>query len=458
MKHFVILLDSRPQFVGRGAASLLQIPVGGGSLLAHFSRAADEGLGSCEIFVLPVSPMGRGYAEAIERAAGGIHVIDSLRAVVDRAEPSDVLAVIDSRRALLESYPWKELTRAAVAARGAAHLVATDDGPERAQENTWHDETGEIQCVQRYYAGVTLVRAQTVFCTLMSGAAARLAADEPLSSARQLRQTLAAADVASRDVLTVTPWVEMDQERGALSFACRRLLTPETTSVAGAQNAERAVHKAARLIGPVEIDSGAVVEAGSTIIGPVILGAGSHVLRGATVARAVIGPGVTVPAGSAVAQRVVLANENLRDEMDDEEDGSTLQSGSLRRAYASIPAGAGHRTRSRSREVYAEIKALVEAIIAIVALVMLAPLFVLTAIAIKCDSAGPVFFGHGREGRGGKRFKCWKFRTMVPDADARQRALYRDNPIDGPQFKLKTDPRVTRVGRVLRRACNISRC
>jgi lipopolysaccharide/colanic/teichoic acid biosynthesis glycosyltransferase len=62
-----------------------------------------------------------------------------------------------------------------------------------------------------------------------------------------------------------------------------------------------------------------------------------------------------------------------------------------------------------------------------------------------------VLFGHERETVGGRMFRCLKFRTMQANADARQRELAQANQVDGPQFKITDDPRVTRVGRILRR-------
>jgi lipopolysaccharide/colanic/teichoic acid biosynthesis glycosyltransferase len=88
------------------------------------------------------------------------------------------------------------------------------------------------------------------------------------------------------------------------------------------------------------------------------------------------------------------------------------------------------------------------------ALIVLAPLLLAVAAMIKIDSRGPVFFSHRRERKGGKEFPCVKFRTMVADAHQKQRELYRANEVDGPQFKMRDDPRVTRVGRWLR-AVNI---
>jgi lipopolysaccharide/colanic/teichoic acid biosynthesis glycosyltransferase len=64
-----------------------------------------------------------------------------------------------------------------------------------------------------------------------------------------------------------------------------------------------------------------------------------------------------------------------------------------------------------------------------------------------------VLFRDEREGKGGRPFRCWKFRTMVANAHAAQRALYEKNEVDGPQFKLDHDPRLTPIGRWLRVTC-----
>src|SRR5262249_32960587 len=72
------------------------------------------------------------------------------------------------------------------------------------------------------------------------------------------------------------------------------------------------------------------------------------------------------------------------------------------------------------------------------------------ALLVKLDSRGPVLFAHHRERKWGRHFPCWKFRTMVTGAHAQQIALSQQNEVDGPQFKLRNDPRVTRVGRFLR--------
>lgn len=88
---------------------------------------------------------------------------------------------------------------------------------------------------------------------------------------------------------------------------------------------------------------------------------------------------------------------------------------------------------------------------ALAALTLLSPLFAVVAILIKVDSPGPVFFRQERVGRNHRRFRMIKFRSMIPDAEERRADLMDLNEADGPVFKIRNDPRVTRVGRVIRK-------
>jgi exopolysaccharide biosynthesis polyprenyl glycosylphosphotransferase len=85
------------------------------------------------------------------------------------------------------------------------------------------------------------------------------------------------------------------------------------------------------------------------------------------------------------------------------------------------------------------------------ALTMLSPLLGAIAGLIKLDSRGPVFYCAQRAGRKGRRFRCYKFRTMVSNADTLKDHLRENNQRSGPFFKIANDPRITRVGRFLRR-------
>jgi exopolysaccharide biosynthesis polyprenyl glycosylphosphotransferase len=85
------------------------------------------------------------------------------------------------------------------------------------------------------------------------------------------------------------------------------------------------------------------------------------------------------------------------------------------------------------------------------ALILMAPLLAMLAVLIRLDSAGPVHYAAPRVGRKGRPFRCYKFRTMVRNADALKEGLRELNQRTGPCFKIADDPRITRAGRVLRR-------
>jgi len=88
----------------------------------------------------------------------------------------------------------------------------------------------------------------------------------------------------------------------------------------------------------------------------------------------------------------------------------------------------------------------------LVGLILLSPVFLITAIAIKLEDPGPVFFTQTRVGRFGATFPFYKFRSMYVDAEARKAELMaRNESGDGVIFKMKNDPRITRVGRFIRR-------
>jgi exopolysaccharide biosynthesis polyprenyl glycosylphosphotransferase len=97
------------------------------------------------------------------------------------------------------------------------------------------------------------------------------------------------------------------------------------------------------------------------------------------------------------------------------------------------------------------IKRLIDVVLAAVALVVLSPVLLAIAVAVRVDSGGPVLFRQERVGRHGRRFVVLKFRTMVPDAEARLADLQSQNEIRGHAFKVSGDPRITRVGAFLRR-------
>lgn len=97
------------------------------------------------------------------------------------------------------------------------------------------------------------------------------------------------------------------------------------------------------------------------------------------------------------------------------------------------------------------LKRALDLIVATFSLVFLAPVFAVIAVAIKLDSRGPVIFSQWRAGQGGKAFRMYKFRTMTSNAEELLAELVPLHQLDEPMFKLADDPRVTGIGRILRR-------
>jgi len=97
------------------------------------------------------------------------------------------------------------------------------------------------------------------------------------------------------------------------------------------------------------------------------------------------------------------------------------------------------------------LKKVLDVTVAAIGLTLLSPLLIVLAVAIKRDSAGLVLYRSPRVGKKGRKFVCYKFRTMVENADALKEELRNRNERNGPFFKMADDPRVTRVGRFLRK-------
>lgn len=102
-------------------------------------------------------------------------------------------------------------------------------------------------------------------------------------------------------------------------------------------------------------------------------------------------------------------------------------------------------------KIYNKAKRITDVTLSSAALVALSPVFLVTAVAIKLDSKGPVFYSQERVGKDFKIFKMYKFRSMCIDADEMLDQLQALNEKTGPTFKIKNDPRVTKVGKIIRK-------
>ncbi|WP_283649222.1 sugar transferase [Clostridium butyricum] len=104
-----------------------------------------------------------------------------------------------------------------------------------------------------------------------------------------------------------------------------------------------------------------------------------------------------------------------------------------------------------SRNTYEFLKRLMDIICSMSALIVLAPILIVVAILIKIESKGPVIFSQERVGINNKKFKMYKFRSMVVNAEDMKEKLEKQNERKGPMFKIKNDPRVTTIGKFIRK-------
>lgn len=97
------------------------------------------------------------------------------------------------------------------------------------------------------------------------------------------------------------------------------------------------------------------------------------------------------------------------------------------------------------------LKRLMDIVGSSVGLILLSPVFAITALLIKLEDGGPVFFASDRAGKWGRKFRMFKFRSMILNAEEMKQDLLQQNETGGVIFKIKRDPRITRVGRVIRK-------
>jgi len=105
----------------------------------------------------------------------------------------------------------------------------------------------------------------------------------------------------------------------------------------------------------------------------------------------------------------------------------------------------------KDKIVYKCTKRIIDIVLSALGLIVLSPLFLIIAVAIKIDSKGPVFFRHRRIGKDGKYIYIYKFRTMLPNAEDMIKNFNEEQMKEFKEsYKLKDDPRITKIGRVLR--------
>jgi lipopolysaccharide/colanic/teichoic acid biosynthesis glycosyltransferase len=469
---FPVLLDTPLAFLGAAPAarSLLLLPFGARRLGAELVESA-AAVTSAGAVVLPGFATDSEYELRVRAAFPSVDDVlseDRFASWLDRLDPSDALLVVSASH-----YPADGLDLRALAAmptgdaRMVRHLLAFESTSFHTKELVQSGDDGRVRRIQRYYEPVTWPFPAAVVASLVPVACLQTLPSRSMSSPADLRRALSGRGTASLDVPLHGHFFDLSDEAGALAFCERRVLelganrSARRGQARGAGSAMIAasatVHETARVLGPVVALDDVVIEAGALVIGPTLLAAGTRVREGAVVAQCLVAPDATVSAGATVRHRVVAARAAAPIQPTLHRltpSGSTVvgapSDGRAQRRQLATPQSVPRFVPNRVAS-YQRVKAIVEPVLALLFLILLAPVLAVVMVLVKTTSEGPVFYGDLREGRDGRLFRCWKFRSMRTNADVQQRKLAALQQMDGPQFKMDRDPRVTAVGNVLRK-------
>lgn len=206
-----------------------------------------------------------------------------------------------------------------------------------------------------------------------------------------------------------------------------------------------AVSSGSKIVGPLFKGKGVTIEPNVTLIGPVLLADGVHVKSGSVIRRSILGENTTVDAGQLVNNRMWLSQEEEDATRDGDDDFSMDSAGGFTgfKEYRRWPFFSYVRLGKRIFDI----------LCSSLVLLLLVPVFPIIMVIVKLTSPGPVFYRARRQGLHGREFDCLKFRTMILRADSIQERLRAVNQVDGPQFKIENDPRISGVGKFLRDTC-----
>ena len=246
---------------------------------------------------------------------------------------------------------------------------------------------------------------------------------------------------------------DLNSGDGLLSF-CRAALDSfsqsggETDAVkqrAGLSSDEAdGISSRSRLIGPVLLGRGARVEPEAVVIGPSIICDGGTVRTGGVVDSSIVGSGTEVKRDQIVKHAILVKDKVFAS-------SRSVLNAACRSSGGTDLSESGSVFRNWPVFSYARFgKRVADVLAAVGVLVLFAPIIPFIALAVKINSPGPVFFKDKRQGLHGRLFDCIKFRTMKAGADKMQDKLRFVSEVDGPQFKMADDPRITAVGHFLR--------
>jgi lipopolysaccharide/colanic/teichoic acid biosynthesis glycosyltransferase len=464
MRVWPILLDSEHAYLGSFAhgSSLLMAPLGVRPLISEVCRRVAAATSKTPIVFAPhgTSADYRARVRATCPSAVVVTTSDELADTLSAAEVSDGILLVDPRCFPVDGAQIASLmVRASVRPQVARHLVAYRPDVAGTKEHVNVDCQGLVRSVHRYYKPATWPFIAGVAASLVPVSSGVLPLRPMAASLVELRQQLASRGVPSRDMSLEGGAYDLTEEPGLLTAVERYVLeaADEASTSRGTSTvfvgSGQDVHASARLLGPIVVYPNARIDERATIVGPALLGERSRVSAGAVVAHSVLGAGSLVPKDRVLRDRVWTDTAHRATGVTE----GRVPSYTERLARVTVETHEQARIRALEDTAgrrYLAWKPTLDAMGAAIGLALLSPLLVLAAALVRLESKGPVFYRDEREGVAGRLFKCLKFRTMRIGANNLQHQLKDLDKLDGPHFKLESDPRITRVGRYLR-ATNI---
>ncbi len=448
-----VLLDVRPSYASNAldSGSLLLLPTADDLLLREVMRSVLRVTAHRPVVLTDFTP-DEDYERRIRAGYSDVERVKSVsrfRSLIDLFAPSDSFLFVAPVCYPSDGIDLRPLcTAAANDARMVRHLVAFEAPTLHTKELVQADDDGRVRRIQRYFEPVTWPFPSGVVASLVPVACAQMVIPLTLTSLEELRLRLSASGIPNQDVPFHGDCFDLNDEAGVLALSERRVSAMsalrELGKVRGQSSSLLAptasVHASARLVGPVVVRDGAEIGAGALVVGPSTVGDGARIGAGAVVAQCLVLPGAVVAPATTVRHRIISGDSS-----------HAAALGGQRRHTAPNLVAAPEQVRRLAIPTYVAVKALFEPVVALAALFVLSPLMLVIGLIVKFTSTGPVLYGDSREGKDARPFKCWKFRSMLTNADEMQRALAAQQQMDGPQFKMDRDPRVTKIGAILRK-------
>lgn len=350
---------------------------------------------------------------------------------------AEVLSQVDAQVISIEVAPALALNREVVSCTSMGHVA----GFSRGYSNSIKPTLMPVN-----WPGHLLIKAPVAKAAAASGG---LAADfsDFIRWCRRRGFTMRSAQVggAVLDLEKETDLLGVLRRLARFNVGCLNL---DNNSLHNRRSFKCSVSSKARLFGNILCGKRVKVKDHAVLSGPLIIGDDVSVGIGSVVRNAAIGSGLVIPDGMIIENKVIEFQEQLSASGIN---GKANVTAVLPSCMISFEKQARPRFRIWPLLSYPRlIKRLFDIVVAIIVLALFAPFALLVALAVKLSSKGPVIFEARRQGLHGNEFNCFKFRTMISDADVLQEHLRDMNQVEGPQFSIKNDPRTSAVGKFLR--------